>query len=112
VLSFPANRGRARALFTGPPSPAVTYPVTRHRWEGFLDAWREAGGAPANLRIAVCPANATAPAGLTTLRQSLRHQGRRCAHIALGHSRPAASQEPASWQVIQRTSTRPLGVTG
>jgi len=169
VLSFPVNRDRARALFTGPPGPAVTYPVTRHRWDGFLDAWRQAGGAPADLRIAVCPANATAhgeavagelfrsddppdaiaamsdelalgalraaaradrsvpraiaitgwddsdaaaPAGLTTLRQSLRDQGRRCAHIALGHSQSTASQDPPSWQVIQRTSTRPLGVTG
>ena len=165
VLSFPANRGRARALCTGPPGPAVTYPVTRHRWDGFLDAWRQAGGALADLRIAVCPSNATAhgeafacelfrgddppdaiaamsdelalgalhaaartgrsvpravaitgwddsdaaaPAGLTTLGQSLRDQGRRCAHIALGHPQPAASQDPPGWQVIQRTSTRPL----
>jgi DNA-binding LacI/PurR family transcriptional regulator len=148
VLSFPANRGRARALCTGWPGPEVTYPVTRHRWEGFLDAWRQAGGAPADLRVAVCPANATAhgealasellgggdppdaiaamsdelalgalraaaragatvpgtvaitgwddsdaaaPAGLTTLRQSLRDQGSRCAHIALGYPQPPES---------------------
>ena len=165
VLSFPVNRDRARALLTGPPGPAVTYPVTRHRWDGFLDSWRQAGGTPAGLRIAVCPANATAhgeafagelfrgddppdaiaamsdelalgalraaartgrnvphavaitgwddsdaaaPAGLTTLWQSLRDQGNRCAHIALGH-RPPAEQDPPSWQVIQRTSTRPPG---
>jgi len=163
VLSFPANPGRDRALCQGPPGSAVTYPVTRHRWEGFLDAWREAGGAPADLRVAVCPVNATAPAeafaeelfrggdppdaiaamsdelalgalsaaarsgrsvpgavaitgwddsdaaahaGLTTLRQSLRDQGKRCARIALGHSRPPAGQDPPSWQVIPRTSTR------
>ena len=60
MLGFPVNRDRARALVTGPPGPAVTYPVTRHRWDGFLDAWRETGGAPAGLRVAVCPANATA----------------------------------------------------
>ena len=165
LLSFPANRGRVQALFTGPPGPAVTYPVTRHRWEGFLDAWRQAGGAPPGLRIAVCPVNATAcgealadelfrggdppdaiaamsdelalgalraaaragrtvpgavaitgwddsdaaaPAGLTTLRQSLRDQGRRCARIALGHPPPDA-QDPPGWQVIQRSSTRPPG---
>jgi len=164
VLGFPVNRDRARALVTGPPGPAVTYPVTRHRWDGFLDAWRETGGAPAGLRVAVCPANATAhgeaaagdlfrgddppdaiaamsdelalgalraaaangrsvpgdvaitgwddseaaaPAGLTTLRQSLRDQGKRCARIALGHPRPAPTQDPPAWQVIQRTSTRP-----
>lgn len=91
VLSFPANRGRARALFTGPPDPAVTYAVTRRRWDGFLDAWRQA-------------------AGLTTLRQSLRDQGKRCAHIALGHPQPPANQDPPSWQVVQRTSTRPLNM--
>jgi DNA-binding LacI/PurR family transcriptional regulator len=166
VLSFPANRDRTQALRTGPPGPAVTYPVTRHRWNGFLDAWRQAGGAPAALRVALCPANTTAhgeafaeelfrgddppdaiaamsdelalgalraaartgravpgtvaitgwddsdaaaPAGLTTLRQSLRDQGRRCAHIALGHPESSAEQDRPSWQVIQRTSTRPLG---
>jgi DNA-binding LacI/PurR family transcriptional regulator len=165
VLSFPANRARALALYTGQPGPAVTYSVTRHRWEGFLDAWRQAGGAPAGLRIAVCPANATAhgeafagelfrgddppdaiaamsdelalgalraaartgrsvpdavaitgwddsdaaaAAGLTTLRQSLRDQGSRCARIALGHREPSAGQAPPGWQVIQRTSTLPL----
>jgi DNA-binding LacI/PurR family transcriptional regulator len=164
VLSFPVNRGRARALFTGPPDPAVTYPLTRHRWEGYLDAWRQAGGAPDDLRVAVCPVNATAvgeafadelfgggdppdaiaamsdelalgtlraaaragrtvpgtvavtgwddseaaaSAGLTTVRQSLRDQGSRCAHIALGHPLPA-DQAPSAWQVIQRTSTRSL----
>ena len=168
VLSFPVNRDRARALFTGAPGPAVTYPVTRHRWDGLLDAWREAGGSPASLRIAVCPANTTAdgeavaqelfrgadppdaiaamsdelalgalsaaartgravpgdvaitgwddsdaaaPAGLTTLRQSLRDQGRRCARIALGHPQPPADLDPPGWQVIQRTSTRPQNMS-
>jgi DNA-binding LacI/PurR family transcriptional regulator len=48
-----------------------------------------------------------APAGLTTLRQSLRDQGKRCARIALGHPQPAEAQDPPSWQVIERTSTRP-----
>jgi DNA-binding LacI/PurR family transcriptional regulator len=163
VLSFPVNRGRARELLTGPPGAAVTYPLTRHRWEGYLDAWRRAGGAPEDLRVAVCPANATAlgeafadelfrggdppdaiaamsdelalgalraaaraglvvpgtvaitgwddsdaaaHAGLTTVWQSLRDQGRRCAHIALGHE-PPPDQDPPAWHVIQRTSTRP-----
>jgi DNA-binding LacI/PurR family transcriptional regulator len=162
VLSFPVNRDRIRTLLTGAPGPAVTYPVTRHRWEGFLDAWRQAGGSPAELRVAVCPINATAdgealaaelfrgdgppdaiaamsdelalgalraatragravpggvsitgwddsdaaaPAGLTTLRQSLRDQGGRCARIALGRELPAAA-DPPGWQVIERTSTR------
>ncbi len=163
VLSFPADRGRVQALYTGPPGPAVTYPLTRHRWDGFLDAWRQAGGAPAELRVAVCPVNASgvgeavteellrgadppdaiaamsdelalgalraaartgqvvpeavaitgwddsdaaARAGLTTVRQSLRDQGRRCAEIALGHPQTAAAQDPPGWEVIERTSTR------
>ena len=162
VLGFPASRERARALFTGPPDPAVTYPVTRHRWAGFLDAWRQTGGSPAELRVAACPVNATAdgeafatellrggdppdaiaamsdelalgalraaaragravpgsvaitgwddseaaaPAGLTTVRQSLRDQGSRCARVALGRE-PSAAEEPPAWQVVERTSTR------
>jgi DNA-binding LacI/PurR family transcriptional regulator len=167
VLSFPVNRGRAEALLAGPPGLAVTYPLTRHRWEGFLDAWLQAGGAPDDLRVAVCPVNATAlgeamsgelfrggdppdaiaamsdelalgalraaaqagrtvpgavaitgwddsdaaaSAGLTTVRQSLRDQGRRCARAALGHALPA-DLDPPSWQVIERTSTRSLSTS-
>jgi DNA-binding LacI/PurR family transcriptional regulator len=148
----PVNRDRAPALLTGPPSPAVTYPVTRHPWDGFLDSWRQAGGTPADLRIAVCPVNATAhgeafadelfrgddppdaiaamsdelalgalraaartgrcvpqvvaitgwddsdaaaPAGLTTLRQSLRDQGSRCARVVLGDWQSAAEEDPS-----------------
>ncbi len=167
VLGFPVNRDRDRALRTGAPDQRVTYPVSRHRWEGFLDAWLQAGGAPDDLRVAVCLVNATAlgeamsgelfrggdppdaiaamsdelalgalraasraglavpdavaitgwddsdaaaPAGLTTLGQSLRDQGRRCARIALSLPPPAtydaASQEPPDWRVIPRTSTR------
>ena len=163
VLGFPVDRDRDRALLTGAPGPSVTYPVTRHRWDGFLESWRQAGGAAADLRLAVCPANATmhgeafadelfrgddppdaiaamsdelalgalraaaragrsvpravaitgwddsdaaASAGLTTIRQSLRDQGRRCARLALGHALPA-DLDPPRWQVIQRTSTRP-----
>jgi DNA-binding LacI/PurR family transcriptional regulator len=162
VLSFPVNRDRTPALLTGVPGPAVTHTLTRHRWEGYLDAWRQAGGDPDNLRVAVCAANATthgeafadellrgddppdaiaamsdelalgalraaaragrpvpgavaitgwddsdtaADAGLTTVWQSLRDQGRRCAHIALGHPLPA-DLDPSAWRVIERASTR------
>ena len=52
--------------------------------------------------------DAAAPAGLTTVRQSLRDQGRRCARIALGHALPDG-QDPPGWEVVQRTSTRPPG---
>ena len=162
VLSFPANRDRVRMLVSGAPGPAVTYAVSRHRWEGLLDAWRQAGGDPGELRVAVCQANATglgeefaaellsggdppdaiaamsdelalgalraanqaglavpgdvaitgwddadaaAPAGLTTLRQSLRDQGRRCARIALGLPAPDG-EEPPGWEVVRRATTR------
>jgi DNA-binding LacI/PurR family transcriptional regulator len=161
VLGFPVNRDRDRALRTGASDQTVTYSVTRHRWDGFLEAWIETGGEPASLRVAVCQANATglgeafaeelfrgddppdaiaamsdelalgalraaarvglavpdavavtgwddsdaaAPAGLTTLWQSLRDQGKRCARIAL--SLPPAGQEPPDWRVIPRASTR------
>lgn len=163
VLSFPVNRDRARALYTGLPGPAVTYPVTRRRWDGFCDAWRQLGGAPAHLRVAVCPVNntghgetfanelfragdgpdaiaamsdelafgalraaaeagravpgvvaitgwddsdAAARAGLTSLRQSLRDQGERCARLVLGHRDEQSTQDPPGWQVIQRATTR------
>ena len=49
--------------------------------------------------------DAAGPAGLTTVRQSLRDQGRRCARIALGHRVPDG-QEPPGWEVVERTSTR------
>ena len=31
--------------------------MTRHRWEGFRDAWTHAGHPAAQLRLAVCPVN-------------------------------------------------------
>ena len=163
VLSFPVSRDRAQALLTGAPGANVTYPVTRHRWDGFHDSWRTAGGASADLRIAVCHRNATADgesladelfrsddppdaiaamsdelalgalraaaragrsvpdavavtgwddsdaaadAGLTTVRQSLRDQGSRCARIALGLPDRSADQGPPAWHIVQRGSTR------
>jgi DNA-binding LacI/PurR family transcriptional regulator len=50
--------------------------------------------------------DAAAPADLTTLRQSLRDQGSRCARLVLGNSQPPARQDSPSWEVIQRASTR------
>ena len=142
----------------------MTYPVTRRRWDGFLDAWQQAGGVPEELRVAVCPANsagdgeafadellraadppdaiaamsdalaigalhaaeragravptavavtgwddsdAAAPAGLTSLRQSLREQGKRCACLALGRPGIPGGPDPAGWRVIPRATTRP-----
>ncbi len=49
---------------------------------------------------------AAAAAGLTTLAQSLREQGVRCAHLALGNATPSAEDQRADWRVIRRRSTR------
>jgi len=163
VLGFPLDRERRRALRHGPLPDGVTFPVTRDRWAGFADAWAAAGGAPGDLRVAVCPRNGAAegealaaellagddppdaiaamsdelalgalraaraagvavpaalavsgwddtdaaePAGLTTVAQSLRDQGVRCAELALGTASPSAEDHHAAWRVVPRRSTR------
>ncbi len=163
VLSFPLDRSRRRQLLWGAVPATATFPVTRKRWEGYLDAWADLDGEPARLRVAVCPSNsaahgetftrellsstappdgiaamsdelalgaldaasqtgvdvptvlavtgwddtdAAAPAGLTTLAQSLRDQGSLCAHLALGHTESTTGGDQSVWQVIHRRSTR------
>jgi DNA-binding LacI/PurR family transcriptional regulator len=50
--------------------------------------------------------DAAARAGLTTVAQSLRDQGARCARLALG--RPAEPQDgQPEWRVVVRSTTRP-----
>jgi DNA-binding LacI/PurR family transcriptional regulator len=164
VLSFPLSPERERSLVTGAATAAVTYPVTRHRWQGLHDAWLRLGRASEDLRVAVCPSNAAAhgqaftdelllgddppdaiaamsdelaigalraaaqagvavpetlavtgwddtdaagPQGLTTLAQSLRDQGGRCARLALGLD-TATGQDLPRWRVVRRASTRPV----
>jgi len=48
--------------------------------------------------------DAAAPAGLTTLAQSLRDQGAHCAQVALGLR--TATPARHEWQVVVRTTTR------
>jgi DNA-binding LacI/PurR family transcriptional regulator len=165
VLSFPTDRARRRRLVRGPAPALGEFPVTRHRWQGFVDAWTTRGGGLEQLRVAVCPHNsaawgealtdelfatgrppdaitamsdelalgalraaeraglpvpdalaitgwddteAAAPAGLTTLAQSLRDQGVRCAQLALGTALPTPEDRRAEWRVIERRTTRPL----
>ncbi|WP_436764149.1 LacI family DNA-binding transcriptional regulator [Streptosporangium sp. V21-05] len=50
--------------------------------------------------------DAAAPAGLTTVAQSLRDQGARCARIALGQPIPADRDTEVAWHLISRESTR------
>lgn len=164
VLGFPLDRDRVRELLAGDDVPEVRFPVTRHRWQGFRDAWTEAGHPAGQLRLAVCPVNhitageafagqvltggdppdaiaamsdelalgalraataagrrvpedlavtgwddsdAAAPAGLTTLAQSLRDQGAHCARVALGLTGPAPDHP--RWHVVVRDTTRPTG---
>jgi DNA-binding LacI/PurR family transcriptional regulator len=57
VLGFPLDRNRAPQVLTGDQDPEIRFPVTRRRWEGFRDAWRQAGHPAAELRMAVCPVN-------------------------------------------------------
>jgi DNA-binding LacI/PurR family transcriptional regulator len=47
---------------------------------------------------------AAAPAGLTTVAQSLHEQGARCAELALGGE--ATGVHAASWRIVRRASTR------
>jgi DNA-binding LacI/PurR family transcriptional regulator len=47
---------------------------------------------------------AAAPAGLTTVAQSLYDQGARCAQLALGGA--ATGVHEASWRIVRRASTR------
>ena len=68
--------------------------------------------------------DAAAPAGLSTVRQSLRDQGETCARIALGLpglglpglglpglGLAGPGHDPPGWEVVERASTRPA-VTG
>jgi DNA-binding LacI/PurR family transcriptional regulator len=162
VLSFPLDRARRRQLLTDPGASAMTFAVTRHRWQGFRDAWVQTGRPLADLRIAVCPGNdaklgeafaaellgsgrppdaiaamsdelaigalhaadrvgvavpaavaitgwddddSAAREGLTTVHQSLRDQGARCAKLALG-SVPASEVGESPWRLVMRSTTR------
>ena len=159
VLGFPLDRNRERRLLSGATVREVRFPVTRHRWEGLLEAWTEQGRPAGELSLAACTGNdavegeqvahelltgaeppdaiaamsdelalgalraaagaglavpddvavtgwddsdAAAPAGLTTVAQSLREQGARCAQLVLS----GGDVVPERWEVVVRTSTR------
>ena len=51
---------------------------------------------------------AAAPAGLTTVAQSLHDQGRTCARIVLGDL-PTDPDPTTAWRLVRRTSTRAAG---
>ncbi|MFC7644388.1 substrate-binding domain-containing protein [Streptosporangium lutulentum] len=49
--------------------------------------------------------DAASPAELTTVAQSLRDQGARCARTALGHPAPTGRDAEIAWHLISRAST-------
>jgi DNA-binding LacI/PurR family transcriptional regulator len=57
VLGFPLDRARTRRLLDGSAVGPVRFSVTRHWWEGFRDAWTQAGHPAVELRLAACPVN-------------------------------------------------------
>jgi DNA-binding LacI/PurR family transcriptional regulator len=79
-LAFGALRAAARAEIAVPGALAIT-------------GWDDSEAASA--------------AGLTSVAQSLRDQGIRCAQLALGKAAPAKDDARASWRVIERRTTRP-----
>jgi len=50
--------------------------------------------------------DAAGPAGLTTVAQSLRDQGTRCARLALGRRDPDPGGDTTDWRIVVRGSTR------
>ncbi|WP_307861480.1 LacI family DNA-binding transcriptional regulator [Cellulomonas wangleii] len=95
VLGFPLDRGRSRQLVSGTDVPDVLFPVTRHRWQGFLDAWTSEGHEAGDLRLAACPVNGVA-AGESFARELLASAdppdaiGAMSDELALGALRAAA----------------------
>jgi DNA-binding LacI/PurR family transcriptional regulator len=76
-----------------------------------LGAMRAAAAAGAAIPDALAvtgwdDSDAAKPAGLTTVAQSLRDQGTRCARLALGHRDTVANDAADDWRVVVRESTR------
>jgi DNA-binding LacI/PurR family transcriptional regulator len=122
VLGFPLDRGRSRQLLAGDEVGEVKFPVTRHRWEGFRDAWAQTGRPAGQLRLAVCPVNHITE-GEAFARELLQggHPPDAIAamsdELALGALRAAASlgvQVPAEVAVSgwdDRDTAEPAGLT-
>ena len=56
--------------------------------------------------------DAAGPSGLTSVAQSLRDQGSRCARLALGHRDATAADAGSDWRIVVRDSTRVSGRAG
>jgi DNA-binding LacI/PurR family transcriptional regulator len=96
---------RVADLLQGPDAPDAIAAMSDELALGVLHAATRAG-LPVPDALAVTgwdDTDAAAPAGLTTVRQSLRDQGARCARLALGQD---IEHEEPQWQVVRRRSTR------
>jgi DNA-binding LacI/PurR family transcriptional regulator len=98
----------AAELLAGEEPPDAIAAMSDELGLGALRAAERAGiEVPAALAVSGWDdSDAAGAAGLTTVAQSLREQGARCAHLALGKAIPGAQDRRADWHVIQRTSTR------
>ena len=113
VAVCPHNRaadGEAltNALLAVAPMPDAIAAMSDELALGALRAVQRAGIAiPDGLSITGWDdSEGAAPAGLTTVAQSLHSQGIRCAQLALGKTAPSPEDDRADWNVIHRRSTR------
>ena len=98
----------AAGLLAGPEPPDAIAAMSDELALGALRA-ASRRGLPVPGALAVTgwdDTEAAAPAGLTTVAQSLHDQGARCAQLALGGAATGAHEE--SWRIVRRASTRGL----
>lgn len=96
----------AAELLTGDDPPDAIAAMSDELTLGALGAAARAG-LPVPATVAVTgwdDSDAAEPAGLSTVAQSLREQGARCARIALGQS--TEEQAAPEWRVVVRATTR------
>jgi DNA-binding LacI/PurR family transcriptional regulator len=96
----------AAALLRRPEPPDAIAATSDELALGALRAAARAG-VPVPEALAVTgwdDTEAAAPAGLSTVAQSLHDQGARCAQLALGGT--AAGDHEASWRIVRRETTR------
>jgi DNA-binding LacI/PurR family transcriptional regulator len=95
------------ALLDREPRPDAIVAMSDELALGVLRAARERGvPVPDRLAVAGCddaPASRSAEPPLTTIRQSLRAQGRLCARIVLAPGAPAPGEQP--WELVVRASS-------
>jgi DNA-binding LacI/PurR family transcriptional regulator len=96
---------RALELLAGPGAPDAIAAMSDELALGVLRAAARAGlRVPGDLAVSGWDdTDAAAAAGLTTVEQSLRDQGSRCARLALGER--AAGHGGIDWRLIRRAST-------